>query len=137
MMDRTQFPHLTDTNHRITSPASPRYNCVAWAVGDSEHWWEPSSHWPIEGETNYDLAALRRALNAIGFLDCADGELEANIEKIALYGDGEFYTHVARQQSNGKWTSKLGSVEDIEHDAPENVAGGVYGQLTGFMMRRV
>lgn len=32
------FPRLTPHNHRITSPASPDYNCIAWSVGDAEHW---------------------------------------------------------------------------------------------------
>jgi hypothetical protein len=76
------------------------------------------------------------AFQAIGFELCADGGLEPGFEKVALYGDGVFYTHAARQLPDGKWTSKLGGAEDIEHDAAEDVAGGVYGEVVQFMRRR-
>jgi hypothetical protein len=39
------FPRLTAQNHRSTSPATPDYNCVAWAAGDLEHWWQPGVYW--------------------------------------------------------------------------------------------
>ena len=44
-------------------------------------------------------------------------------------------THAARQLPNGKWTSKLGKAEDVEHESPEDVAGGVYGEVVQFMRR--
>src|SRR5438309_822522 len=34
MIDYSQFPRLTPSNHRITSPSSPAYNCVTWSSGD-------------------------------------------------------------------------------------------------------
>jgi len=37
------FPRLTAQNHRITSPATQGYNCVAWAAGDVEHWWQAAA----------------------------------------------------------------------------------------------
>jgi hypothetical protein len=37
----TAFPILTAANHRITSDPSPIYNCIAWAAGHSDAWWEP------------------------------------------------------------------------------------------------
>jgi hypothetical protein len=39
-------------------------------------------------------------------------------------------------QVNGKWTSKLGNEEDIEHDTPESVAGGLYGDVVLIMKRK-
>ena len=50
---------------------------------------------------------------------------------------GTYYTHVARQLTNGKWTSKLGRCEDIEHDTPDDVADGVYGEVMQFMQRPI
>ena len=32
------FPSLRIGSYRITSPATPAYNCVAWAVGETERW---------------------------------------------------------------------------------------------------
>lgn len=34
MIDADDFPRLTSGNHRITSPATPDYNCIAWAAGN-------------------------------------------------------------------------------------------------------
>ncbi len=55
--------------------------------------------------------------------------------EVALYGFGFFYTHAVRQLANGKWTSKLGKAEDIEHDSPDDIAGGLYGEVVQFMRR--
>jgi hypothetical protein len=65
-----------------------------------------------------------------------DASLEPGFEKVALFGSSLYYTHAARQLPNGKWTSKLGKAEDIEHDSPDIVAGGVYGELVQVMRRR-
>jgi len=56
-------------------------------------------------------------------------------EKVALYGSFLFYTHAARQLPDGRWTSKLGRLEDIEHDTPDDVAGGLYREVAQFMKR--
>lgn len=91
--------------------------------------------WP---ENDYGLAPLESAFRALGYETCGmDVSLESGFVKVALYGSGLFYTHAARQLPNGKWTSKLGRGEDIEHDSPEDVAGGAYGAVTGVMKRRV
>jgi hypothetical protein len=134
------FPRLTPRNHRVTSPATAIYNCIAWAVEDVEHWWQPGEYWfPADWpKDDFSLSALEQALEALEYEDCAmDAGLEPGFVKVALYGVGFFYTHAARQLANGKWTSKLGRGEDIEHDSPDDVAGGVYGAVMSIMRRRV
>src|SRR5438552_3579991 len=118
MISNYDFPNLTSENHRITSPATPDYNCVAWAAGDTEHWWQPGVYWPFEAPADEcGIGILQQAFLAVGFEDCADGTWEDGYEKVALYASsGAYYTHVARQLANGKWTSKLGRSEDIEHE---------------------
>jgi hypothetical protein len=64
-----------------------------------------------------------------------DVSLDVGFEKVALFGYSLYYTHAARQLPNGKWTSKLGKAEDIEHDIPDDVAGGVYGGVVQIMKR--
>ena len=32
-------PSLKQFSYKITSPRDPRYNCVAYAVGDLSHFW--------------------------------------------------------------------------------------------------
>ncbi len=67
-----------------------------------------------------------------------DGELEPGFEKIAVYEDidGEF-CHASRQLPSGKWTSKLGPNEDIEHSTPKGVEGGGYGKCSAFLKRPI
>jgi hypothetical protein len=132
------FPHLTPENHRVTSPPDARYNCIAWVAGDTDRWWQPGVCWPTPAEAgDWGLGALEAAFRALGYATCADGSLEPGFEKVVLFGDGVFYTHAARQLPNGKWTSKLGGAEDIEHDTPDDVAGGIYGAVARFMKRPV
>jgi hypothetical protein len=137
MFLKSDFPLLTNENHRITSPADTAYNCVAWSVGDTERWWQPDVYWPTPVPPgDFSVAVLEQAFAALGFEKCDDASLEPGFEKVAPYGTSFFYTHVARQLSTGKWTSKLGRSEDIEHDHPDNLAGGVYGVVVQFMKRR-
>lgn len=47
------------------------------------------------------------------------------------------YTHVARQLTDGKWTSKLGQLEDIVHSTVDAIAGSDYGEVIQFMKRHL
>lgn len=138
MIRLPEFLRLTDDNHRVTSPATTDYNCIAWSAGDIERWWQPGVYWPVEASAN-DAGpdALTRVFASLGYAPCPDGGPEPGYEKVALYASGVFYAHAARQLPGGKWTSKLGKLEDIEHDRPDDVAGGAYGEVVGFMWRSV
>ncbi len=132
------FPRLTAGNYRVTSPPSPDYNCVAWAAGDTGSWWQPGVYWPATTPPgDYGIGTLTAAFRALGYEPCPDGSQDSGFTKVALYGDGVFYTHAARQLPDGRWTSKLGGAEDIEHDTAEDVAGGVYGEVVQFMRRPI
>ena len=136
MISRRDFPGLTELNHRVTSPRSPEYNCIAWAAEDLSRWWEPGRHWPTPVATgDYGIAVLEAAFRALRYETCEDGALEPGFQKVALYGSFEFYTHAARQLPDGRWTSKLGRSEDIEHETPDVIAGGLYGEVVQFLKR--
>lgn len=123
---------------RLTSPPDVSYNCLAWAAGANDAWWDPSPgyYWPDHAPRNWTVESLIKAYEAHGFSKCADGSLESGYEKIALYGDPVGYTHAARQLSTGKWASKIGTLEDIEHAKPECLEGASYGRVVQFMRRR-
>lgn len=138
------FPALKSEMYSLSSPETPdeRYNCIAWAAGDDQQWWQPSGrrwhYWPRRVPLAYTLNAHRAAFRTLGYVDCDDGSVEAGWEKIALY-TGEPYglvTHAARQNEWGIWLSKLGPLEDIEHltlaalEGPEQ-----YGTVAAFMKR--
>ena len=131
------FPRLTPDNHRVTSPETVDYNCIAWAADDVEHWWQPGVFWPIAADPGeFALEVLEQVFKALGYQDCAmDASLEPGFEKVALFGDSVYYTHAARQLPTGNWTSKLGKAEDIEHNTAQDVAGGVYGDVVWVMRR--
>ena len=138
MIQRGSFPRLTDANHRETSPPAIAYNCVAWSAGDAQRWWQPGACWPVEASADdVSIGALTRAFASLGYQPCEHSQLEPGFEKVALYASGMFYTHAARQLPNGLWTSKLGKAEDIEHDSPDDLAGGLYGEVVQIMRRPV
>ena len=135
---REPFPRLTDDNHRVTSPETDEYNCAAWAVGDDQRWWWPSQpyHWPGE-RLNNTLEAFEEGLGLIGWEVCESAEVEVEYEKLAIYADADgLPRHVARQLADGRWTSKLGAWEDIEHEALEDLDSPDYGTAQMFMKKR-
>ena len=145
---RENFPHLDRGNSRITSPCHKRYNCIAWAVGVNTKWLWPSLtpsakwiHWPDGAPGEITIEAFVKAFESYGYTKCENSDLEAHYQKIALYAikepDGtEKPTHAARQLENGLWTSKIGRLEDIEHNELDDVSGPLYGRPVLFMKKR-
>jgi len=118
-----------------------RYNCIAWAAGDTQrNWWPINGYWPdgvLRAET---VPAFMEAYETLGYRLCFDEHLEEGVEKIALYGTRDQNgvitpTHAARQLQSGLWTSKLGPFEDISHNTLNDVNGPVYGQMICCMSR--
>lgn len=132
---------MQTNNHHITSPRDLKYNCIAWAAGDTRHWWWPVSrfsgpYWPIGISREESLSSFIAAFESLGYEVCSDPELETDSEKIAIYVDvNGTPTHAARQLASGVWTSKLGGEEDIEHATLSALEGGMYGTLKQFMKR--
>jgi hypothetical protein len=68
-------------------------------------------------------------------LNCAGEELESSFEKIALFADSQRVPkHAARQLTSGRWSSKLGKLEVIEH-ALHDLEGTEYGAVVLIMKR--
>jgi len=134
-----RYPNLALTEYTVTSPKSQEYNCFAWAAGDQERWWQPTPedqfYWVQGVPMEETLSAYIQAYQTLGFMTCDSAELEAEFEKIALYvDDGGILVHAAKQLSTGKWSSKLGWLEDIEHEL-EGLTGERYGNV-GQILRR-
>ena len=136
------FPRLVSERYRIASPRTPRYNCIAWAAGDDTAWWEPDPldlyYWPYDVPRQPTLEAYTQAFRTLGYTPCDTAKVEAGFEKIAIYVDNTGRpTHLARQLPDGKWTSKLGKLEDIEHPTLEGLTGSVYGSVRLILRRRI
>jgi hypothetical protein len=135
---QTLLPRLTADNYRETSPATWDYNCIAWAAGVTDAWWwpVPGRYWPPGVPREESLSALVALFTALGYVPGSSSALEPEIEKVALYALGERPTHASRQLLTGTCTSKLGPAIDIEHDTPDTVAGGVYGEVFAILGRK-
>jgi hypothetical protein len=132
----SDFPALTDANSQTTSPATRRYNCIAWAAGEDFRWWWPDpmgiGYWPPSASRKVNIESFLAAFATLGFVVCEAPALEPGIEKIAIYGIRDVtgsvvLTHAARQLESGAWTSKLGALEDISHETTDAVCGPLYG----------
>ena len=133
---RELFPNLNARNHRITSPQDPGYNCVAWAAGDSSRWWDHvDGFWPDDVPQDGSVDAYVELFQGLGFESCDNPDPEPGFEKIAVYGDDGQFTHVARFLASGNWTSKLGGLEDIEHNNLESLTESSYGRPLVFLRR--
>ncbi|HKI32782.1 MAG TPA: hypothetical protein VKA46_13105 [Gemmataceae bacterium] len=135
------FPGLRGTAYQVTSPQDDTYNCIAWAAGDTTDWWWPdepnnpeSAYWPPDVPRVETLEAFREAFANLGYVVCNDDQFEGGYEKVALFALAGEPKHVARQLPNGRWTSKLGPMEDVEH-ALHDLTRMVYGSVVLVMKR--
>jgi hypothetical protein len=134
------FPRLPNTDYRVTSQADQFYNCIAWAAGEDSRWWWPAPgyYWPPQVANQNTLAAFIEAFSALGYARSGSPAFVAGFEKIAIFVDAAGQpTHAARQLPSGRWTSKLGTLEDIEHEAAEHVGGTDYGEVAVILQRGV
>jgi hypothetical protein len=139
---KAAFPGLLTTPFQVTSPADPNYNCIAWAVNSTTDWWWPLESdrrtcWPAGAPREVSIDAFVAALVIIGYTVCSNDSVEQGSEKIALFADANNVpTHAARQLTTGRWTSKLGQSEDIQHDL-RALEGHIYGAVAVILKRPV
>ena len=132
------FPGLRGQAYQITSARDDHYNCIAWAAGDALRWWWPDAAgedtWPASVDRAETIAAFRDAFATLGYVECDQGQLESGYEKVALFALAGVPKHAARQLPSGRWSSKLGPREDIEH-ALHDLTVMAYGSVVLVMKR--
>jgi hypothetical protein len=124
------FPRLRAGNFDITSPATRVYNRIAWAAGDTQRWWWPDDdrdndavYWPPGVPREETVDAFVAAFATLGFTASAGDAALPGVEKTALFVDlNGVPTHAARQLPSGRWTSKLGVLEDISSGPSKSCA---------------
>ena len=135
-----KFPRLAAEGYLVTSPATYDYNCIAFAADDEEKWWWPDDagmgFWPVGVIREETLAAFIEAYRLLGYEQCDNGLLEIGFEKIAIYAEKGIPTHAAKQLPDGRWKSKLGAWEDIQHHTVSGVCDSLYGQVAQFIRRK-
>jgi len=134
-------PDLARYGYTQTSPRDPRYNCVAWAVGDTKYNWYDVKikgyYWPPGGADADTVEGWVKVFALFGYVKTENRELEPEFEKIAIYVTAEgFPEHVARQKGSGMWSSKMGKGIDMDHPTLEAIEGEIVGKVAVIMKRR-
>jgi hypothetical protein len=146
------FINLKDGEFELTSPFDSKYNCIAHAAEKNDIWW-----WSVDkalvgndifwfnnvpGEPTVENFIA--AFSKLDYKPCDNSELEKDFEKVAIYVSTKdalhapkgSVTHMARQLSDGKWTSKLGEDVDISHNTLQAVEGNIYGVVKQILKRQ-
>jgi len=138
---QAKFPGLAHARWRVTSPTDGTYTCVSWAARDPERLWSADGwpdglfYWPESAPREDTLAGWAGAFATLGYVECGSPAYERGAEKVAIYADGEGKPiHAARQLPGGLWTSKIGTMEDIEHEL-EALEGTAYGSVVVILSR--
>lgn len=93
-------------------------------------------HWPKSVERREALEVFEQAYAVMGYSRCDNPDVESGCEKVAIFSnEAGKPTHAARQLGNGLWTSKLGQLEDIEHEL-RALEGPRYGRVAVILRRR-
>jgi hypothetical protein len=136
-----EFPNLRKRGFTRTSEPDC-FNCIAFAIGDTNHWWWPSddadplsrNYWPNDVPDDTLISTFILVFSKHGFVVCDSSSYEPGYTKVALYAIGNNVQHAALQQHNGKWKSKLGLHEDIEHTL-DGLEGPEYGKVAAFLKK--
>jgi hypothetical protein len=125
------FPALSDVQKKKTSDPDARYNCIAWAFGDTHNLWWPNknrSYWPVNAAGKPALTAFEEWFVVDGWVETQNCTFEPGFIKVALFTKNGTPTHAARLMRNGLWTSKLGRDIDLSHKLRE-LEGPMYGTI--------
>lgn len=139
MINEGLFPNLPG-QYELTSNPDEGYNCLAYAAGIEDEWWDPlSGVWPDDIGPEDTIANLVLVYKRHGFVE-HDGPLPLDDhEIIAIYGEeeenGAFY-HAAKLRSDGRWGSKMGPDDDLAHNTLHAIEGEEYGKAVVFMKRK-
>lgn len=143
-----EFPALgTDPEFKVTSEATVRYNCIAWAMGFDDRWvappvvyeqgWSQDDKkfvwWPEGVADSMDPTALKEAFVRIGFEECEDAVPDNRYDKVRLYSYNGEWTHASRIIDDNVEHSKCGELFDCRHSV------GVFDKTyygTGFAIMR-
>lgn len=141
------FENLKDSEFKITSPKDAQYNCIAFAADDQTRWWWSvgNKYWLKGVPKTESPKSFILAFQKLGYKICESADLEEGFEKVAIYtrtiaapnSPKGTTTHMAKQLPDGRWKSKLGKLEDIEHNTLESICGKAYGEVKHILKRPI
>jgi hypothetical protein len=126
--------------YQETSTETDDYNCIAWALYDTQQWWwytpRNGCYWPPGVPRDNKRQTVIRIFELHGYAMCDTDTPEPGYEKVAIYEhEGLGVQHAARQLQDGEWTSKLGEWEDIKHRTAQLLECDDYGKVVQILKR--
>jgi hypothetical protein len=82
------------------------------------------------------VVAFVALFQTLGYRRCKSIKAQRTFERIAIFERAGIPTHAARQLQDGRWCSKLGRHEDIEHVVLSGLEQSQYGTVSVVMRRR-
>jgi hypothetical protein len=133
-------PRLANEPYEITSVETDAYKLhpplLSIVKRPSGHTPKYGCYWPPGILRNNNRGTVAKIFEIHGYRQCESSGVEPGFEKIALYEHREYgIEHVSRQLETGRWTSKIGEWEDIEHESAKSLEGDEYGSVIGYMKR--
>ena len=112
------FPNLANEEFVVTEPASRRYNCIAYAAGDTTNWWEPTlgRYWPTHATRSKSIENLKTVFIGLGYEECDGSAAEEGYQKVAQYEAEGTWKHAAIQMP--KWTLAQQNGTRTSHRTP-------------------
>jgi hypothetical protein len=135
-----KWPYLLSEGYGVASNETWDYNCIAFSADIQDDWWWPDqngdAYWPISWREE-TLECFVAAFRSIGYKKCWLSIRQKRFERVAIYTKDNIPTHAAKQLNDGRWKSKLGPWEDIEHNTTKAVEEYIYGKVAVYMKRRI
>jgi hypothetical protein len=133
---RPAFGRLRD--YEVLGPATRKYNCIAHSIGVHDRWVNP-----MTGPADRPLCHMDELYAQYGYrrVDGLNMGLEKGVQKVIVYAhlheDATIkeVTHASLQESDGSWSSKLGSLPLIRHATPDSLRGKAYGAPVAVYVR--
>ena len=133
------FPQLVEgVTFEFTSEVSYNYNCLSWALSYEDKYLEDGKgcYWPWKHISDSTVEGWVQVCEIHGFTTAITSDFQPGYEKIAIFENEEGVSHACRQNSVGKWKSKLGAWgPDIDHHALETLEEQ-YGKVVWLLQKR-
>lgn len=135
----SDFPLLTGMEYGL-SDENFSYNCLAYALDDESHWWEPpmqpGQYWPPGFPDDITILTVESIIRLHGFTVELDAAVTPETDAIAIYGKDNEWTHFAKFVEGG-WCSKLGEGHDVSGIRLEDLEGLLYGKIAKILCRPI
>jgi len=132
------FPLLSSVNYEVTSDRHFNYNCLAFARGDRNNWWERPGRFgfyrPAGFAADVTVKTAVKIIRIHGFTMDWNSNAEPLSDSIAIHAKDQNWTHFAKY-SGGRRLSKLGEDHDIAHKSLAVLEGDLHRKAVRVLSR--